>query len=182
MQMPSKMFVHQKTDVVIGIDPDTDKSGIAWLNTTTRILETYRMTFPKLIEYLSSVKSISEQKNISVVVIIEASWVNTHNRHLKSDQSREVVSKTGYNVGRNHQIGIDICNYAKHIGLNVIEQVPLKKGWNGRDGKITHKELQYFTRIEGRTNQEERDAALLAWNHANLPFRMKSYMDKKRGS
>lgn len=49
-----------------------------------------------------------------------------------------------------------------------------------KDGKITHEELAYFTGIMGRTNTEMRDAALLAWNHAGLPIRVKPIEGKKR--
>ena len=60
------------------------------------------------------------------------------------------------------------------IGYEVIEQAPLRKCWKGRDGKITQIELNYFTGITGRTNQEARDAALIAWNFAGFPIRIKT--------
>ena len=43
--------------------------------------------------------------------------------------------------------------------------------WNSKDGKITHEELAKFTGITQRTNQEGRDAALLAWTFAGLPVK-----------
>jgi hypothetical protein len=46
--------------------------------------------------------------------------------------------------------------------------------WNGKDGKITHEELAAFTGLKGRTNQEERDAALIAWNYAGFPLTKKT--------
>jgi hypothetical protein len=49
---------------------------------------------------------------------------------------------------------------------------PLKKNWKGKDGKITHKELALFTGLTGRTNQEARDAGLIAWIFAGLPIRI----------
>jgi hypothetical protein len=55
----------------------------------------------------------------------------------------------------------------------VVEEVkPLKKCWKGRDGKITHEELARFTGLMGHTNQDGRDAALLAWVRAGLPIRL----------
>jgi hypothetical protein len=52
--------------------------------------------------------------------------------------------------------------------------------WKGRDGKITHEELQHLAiitdktnHITNKTNQEARDAALLAWEYAGLPIRIK---------
>ncbi|MDR1339587.1 MAG: hypothetical protein LBK58_06010 [Prevotellaceae bacterium] len=39
--------------------------------------------------------------------------------------------------------------------------------------QITHKELAAFTGITGRNNQEERDAALIAWVWAGLEVKVK---------
>lgn len=169
----------KKADIIIGIDPDVDLSGVAWLHPKTRILETYKMDLPELLCYLSKAKTIYEEKYYKVSIVVEASWGNSHNYHLNEmhieDKKKEkrIAAKTGYNVGRNHQVGIDICKYARSIGFDVIEHTPLRKGWKGCNGKITHVELKYFTGIEGKTNQEERDAALLAWNYAGLPIRVK---------
>jgi hypothetical protein len=64
----------------------------------------------------------------------------------------------------------------EHWGIShdIIKPLVLRvKGrniWRGKDGKITHEELAAFTGITGRTNQEERDAMLIAWNYANLPL------------
>ena len=44
--------------------------------------------------------------------------------------------------------------------------------WQGKDGKITQQEIASFTGITGRNNQEERDAALLAWVYAGLPIKI----------
>ena len=49
---------------------------------------------------------------------------------------------------------------------------PLKKIWQGRDRKITAEELEQVTGKMIRTNQEGRDAALLAWTHADLPVQL----------
>jgi hypothetical protein len=70
----------------------------------------------------------------------------------------------------------------KHKGVDVEEVKPLAKCWRGIDGKITHLELREVVhnaeyRIDARhtvrSNQEERDATLIAWNYANLPMRVK---------
>ena len=54
----------------------------------------------------------------------------------------------------------------------MIEQYPLRKIWKGKDGKITDEEIKAFMPIIERTNQEERDAALLAWNEAGFPMKI----------
>ena len=67
-----------------------------------------------------------------------------------------------------------IVQHCKVMGIDVIEQRPLKKCWKGPDGKITHDELAYFIPgLPQKTNSEERDALLLMWNEANLPMKIK---------
>jgi hypothetical protein len=71
-----------------------------------------------------------------------------------------------------------IVEMCKHYGIEAVEQRPLQKHWRGKDGKITHEELASFTGIMGKTNQEGRDAALLAWVCAGLPIRLKTSLIK----
>ena len=74
-------------------------------------------------------------------------------------------------MGRNHQIGIDIADIARHFSLDVRLQPPLRKIWTGKNRKITHEEICAITGYTAkRSNQEERDAMLLAWTSANLPI------------
>ena len=161
-----------KCDIVIGIDPDIDKSGVAYLNVNNRTLEVSTLSFAQVVEYFNHVV---EQKKAgqSVIVVVEASWMMKSNWHLKFGSRKEYAAATGYKVGQNHQTGKLLCEMARAIGLEVLKHAPLRKCWKGKDGKITADELQQITGLIGRTNQESRDAALLAWCYANLPMRLK---------
>lgn len=161
-----------KYDNYIAIDPDTVKSGVAFLKRETKQLELSSLDFTHLVDYLQFVKKQSDETGDSVIIIVEASWQTKYNWHKKKKDSKAVSSAKGYDVGRNHRTGQLIVEMAESIGLKVIEQFPLKKDWKGPDKKITHNELKFFTGIVGRTNQEERDAALIAWVHAGLPIRV----------
>jgi len=167
--------MENKYQYVIGIDPDTEKSGVAFLEVATRKLKVSSLALPQLIDYLEFVKSKNETDNKKIIVVVEASWTTTHNHHLAGKQTLASASKTGYNVGRNHQQGIVIVEMAKKLGFEVVEQPPLRKCWKGVNGKITHKELAYFTGITGKSNQEERDSILISWNFANFPVRIKNF-------
>lgn len=159
-----------KYDYIIAIDPDTEKSGVATLNPATRTLETQSLTFPFLNDYLITIKCASEEKQLSVLIIVEAGWL--HSKSDFRDVKGKAATRIAKNVGANHETGRKIIEMCKHFGLDVREQIPLKKHWKGKEGKITHCELAAFTRIEGRTNQEERDAALIAWEYAGLSFKI----------
>jgi hypothetical protein len=162
-----------KYDTIVAIDPDVEKSGVAYLKPSTRQLEVSSLEFPLLLEYLQHAKGISEETNESLIVVVEASWLISHNWHKgKADNYRTAAAK-GNSAGRNHEVGRKIVEMCRHYGIEVIEQRPLKKCWKGPGGKITHKELAFFTGLMGKTNQDARDAALLAWSFANLPIRLK---------
>lgn len=158
---------------VIGIDPDIGKSGVGFLEVATRKLEVSTLSFPALMDYFDHVVETKLETGESVIVVVEASWMMKSNWHLKFGSQKEYAAATGYKVGQNHQTGKLICEMARAKGLEVLEHAPLRKCWKGKDGKITADELQQITGLIGRTNQESRDAALLAWCYANLPMRLK---------
>lgn len=163
-----------KKRIVIGIDPDVDKSGVAVLDTETRALRMESATFGQLVSMLQSWSSLD------AVIVVEAGWANAKATwHALPKDSKAVAAKKGLVVGRNQQIGHDIVELCKVYGLEVVEQPPFAKCWSGPDRKITHEELAYFTRIKDRTsNQEKRDAALLAWNYAGFPIKTITYKAK----
>lgn len=156
---------------VIGIDPDCDKSGVAFLHTSSRKLEIKNLSFPLLLEYLKYCKQYSVSNGETYIVVVEAGWLNKKSCYHKAQgRGAEKIAK---DVGANHETGRKIIEMCRYLGVNVDYIAPLRKCWKGPEGKITHKELAAFTGIGGRTNQDERDAALLAWCYANLPIRIK---------
>lgn len=154
---------------IIGIDPDVDKSGVAVLNRHTRELTTYRHPFPELLDCLRAAQCAAKESGHSLVVVVEAGWLNRSNWHTAGKSTR-ISTAIGNATGRNHEVARKIVEMCRHYGIDTIEQKPLRKMWSGPDGKITHAELAAFTQLKGRTNQEERDAALMAWCYAELPI------------
>lgn len=164
-------MIKSRPEIVIGIDPDVSKSGLAYLDVTTKEVQVISNSFPQLLEYL---QNIAGNYTLSgrVVVVVEASWLISTNWHTKRGDSVRTAARKGKDAGRCHEVGRKIVECARYYGLEVVEKLPLKKIWKGKDGKITDEEIKAFIRIEGRTNQEERDAALLAWEYAGLPIRI----------
>lgn len=158
--------------IIIGIDPDTDKSGVAQLMVEGREVETFSAPFPELIDYLQRMAQYQHRTGLRVLVVVEASWRISTNWHTKRGESVRTVARKGNDAGRCHEVGRKIVECARYYGLEVKEQLPLKKMWKGRDGKITHEEISVFIRMGARSNQETRDAALLAWNEAGFPIRI----------
>ena len=159
-------------DNYIGIDPDVEKNGVALVERKTKKLEVTTLTFSELMDYISFIKRVSERDAITYRVVIEAGWLNKSNWHLHRGFSIAKAAEVGRATGRNHQTGILIAEMCDYLGVPYVLRKPLHKVWQGKDGKITAKELSVFTGLRGRTNQEGRDAALLAWCEAGLPIKI----------
>lgn len=160
-----------KADIIIGIDPDVNKSGVGVISKGGEAT-TMSLSFPELLEFLVSTRQQQIVQQTSVVVVVEASWKISTNWHTGRGDSIRTAARKGKDAGRCHEVGRKIVECARYYGLEVVERLPLKKIWKGKDGKITHEEIKAFMPIQGRTNQEERDAALLAWDYAGLPIRL----------
>ena len=159
---------------VIGIDPDVDKSGFALLDCEAREFRTVTaLSFPEMVDKFAELgASLIEGKEITLV--LEDSDVST-NWHYNSRDSKAVCAAKGRSVGLCHATARHLKECAENFGLEVVMMKPLRKFWKGRDGKITHEEAAYFMRgLPKQTNQEGRDAALLAWAYADYPIRTKS--------
>lgn len=163
----------RKYDSIISIDPDVSRSGVAYLNPLTRKLEVSNLTFPQVIDFIKSESNKASANDLSLIVVVEASWLIQGNWHLQQWERKQRAASKGYDVGRNHETGKKIVEMCQYLGIEVLEHYPLRKCWKGKDGKITHEELASFTGLVGRTNQDARDAALLAWIFAGLPIRIK---------
>lgn len=166
------MVCRTKHDNIIAIDPDKEKSGVAYLRPSTRQLEVTNLSFPMLLDYLRHARDKRDESKESLIVVVEAGWMNAKSCfHAAQGKQADKIAK---DVGANHETGRKIIEMCEHYGIEVLPHIPLVKCWKGKDRKITHEELALFTGIKGRTNQDGRDAALLAWTFAGLPIRIKA--------
>lgn len=155
---------------VLGIDPDIEKSGFALLDVEKRtFVSVNSFRFPEAVSFLSTI----DKENL--LVVIEDSAATTNNWHLTRYDSTRTAARKGHDVGLCHATARHLQEMAETYKLKAMSVFPLRKIW-GKDGgeKISHKELSDFVSdMPKRTNQEERDAMLLAWSHAELPIFVK---------
>lgn len=161
-----------KPQIIVGIDPDVEKSGVAYLDCKSRKLEITSLSFPQLLDYLQYIKRQAVINSTIYKIVIEAGWLNKSNWHVKQYDKASIIAAKGNSTGRNHETGRKIEEMCRYWGMPVELIKPLRKMWKGKDGKITQEELAYFTGITGRTSQDGRDAALLAWNYAGFPIKI----------
>ena len=169
----------KKIDWVVGIDPDVDKNGVACVECTTKKVYSTALPFCDTIDYLRQLKRGAEVAEKTMRVIIEAGWLNKAHWHLTAKDTKQSAAAKGNAAGRNHETGRKLAEMCKYFDIpyELIKPLSLKSGgvhiWKGREGKITHEEIANFTGVTQRTNQEQRDAILIAWVWAGLPIKMK---------
>lgn len=168
----------KKTDIIIGIDPDIDQSGVATITTATGIVTTQRMRFPDLLDHLASEHGKAAMGGLKLAVHVEAGWLNTSNWHTNRRMGANYNAAIGQAVGRNQAVGMKLLEMCRHMGMDAFAVRPLQKTmrvgsgtqqmWGGTDGKVRADELERLLADnglympKGRTNQDERDAVLIA--------------------
>ena len=137
----------------IGIDPDVTKSGFAvWHKPLQRFSSIETLSLSEMLDKLHSLRD-----NIALVVV-EAGFLNRGNRHTFKGQSVAAAAKTGENVGRNHQRGMDIVEILEWMRIPYRLQKPsTKNSWKDREATF-----QKITGVKGG-NPEKRDAAMLVF-------------------
>lgn len=151
--------------LIVGLDPDSEATGYAVLDTELRQLSLARLALPELIECMRL------HQGQPVLYILEDVISVTTNWHVKRGQSIATVAKIGYDLGRCAQTGRMIQQLAQSMNLSLIVQRPLSKRWRTPTGKVSHQQLldelqrHRVTLTASRSSQDERDAALLALHH-----------------
>ena len=163
-----------KYDIVIGIDPDVEKSGYVVVESATgKVTTATNWDLSKLYGVLAADKEYCNARGLKMLVVVEAAYLGSHhNWHLGGGFVSPAKAATiGYHSGRNHETGRAIVEFCRYLDVDVIPQKPLKKCWKGPDKKITHEEITKITKWDKkRSNQEIRDALLLAWMHTTQPM------------
>ena len=138
----------KKEKALIGIDPDTDKSGIAFINGAH--LELNNLNFFELFDYLKA----QQLAFPDLVVYVECGFLNSSNWHKSAGKSAAFNAKIGERTGANFETAkkiVEMCEYLK---------IPHQKIKPTRT-KSTNEYFKAATGYQGRTNQEQRDAFFL---------------------
>jgi thymidylate synthase len=161
-----------KPKIIVAIDPDVERNGVATVFPEIRELHVQTLPFAQLLDYLLAQSKRYEAEGKAWKVIIEAGWLSKTNWHLKKEDTKLSAAAKGKSAGRNEQVSRLLGEMCKYWGIPYEHVKPLNKIWKGHDNKITADELAQVIGRKIRTNQEGRDAALLAWHHADIPVRL----------
>lgn len=136
--------------ILIGIDPDVDKSGFARIEGNQLKLD--NLTFFDLFEELKFYK----EREFKPTVYVECGYLNKSNFHKKVGMSAALNAKIGERTGANFETAKKIVEMCEYLKIPYIKIQP-------KASKITNDYFKKITGINTRTNQEQRDAMMLIW-------------------
>lgn len=151
----------------IGIDPDVTNSGVCVWNAETQTIERLCCLpfFGKrhsgefaardgLFDCLTYYATTNDPGDVRVVV--DAGWLNRSNFHARANENQRVNAQIGERTGANHETGKKIIEMCEYLELPCELHRPTRS-------KIGAGYFAHITGCKGRTNQEERDAAMLVF-------------------
>ena len=134
--------------ILIGIDPDVEKSGFARIQGDQLKLD--NLSFFDLFEELKFYK----EREIKPTVYIECGFMNKSNFHKKAGMSAALNAKIGERTGANFETAKKIVEMCEYLKLPYVKIQP-------KASKITNDYFKKITGLKIRTNQECRDAFML---------------------
>jgi hypothetical protein len=141
-----------KTKIIIGVDPDLHKSGIAIMK-FGKFVEITTLPIWKLFDCLLFENSISESSNGDIIVFLEYPD-NTNTYHAGGKGA-------ALNVGKNQAIAIIIKEFLDEVGIKYKLLKPSGYSNFFKDEKF----FKQQTKWEGRTNNDARSAAAMVWQN-----------------
>lgn len=136
---------------IIAIDSDVDKNGVCTIESqdnSENLINLYNMNLWELFNYLFGVGKYAD------IVIIEAGWLNKNRSWHGGGKG------SAYDVGRNHEIGIQIEKFCKDHKINYRLEKPRGYSSVSHDTFMTITEWKHIK----RTNSETRVAGLFAFH------------------
>ena len=91
-----------------------------------------------------------------IQVFVECGYLNKSNWHKKLNGSANINSKIGERTGANFETAKKICEMCEYLGIEHFKIKPTRS-------KIDAATFKAITKIEKRTNQEQRDALMLVF-------------------
>lgn len=133
--------------IKIGIDPDTDKSGVAVMK-DNEVIKLEMIEFYDLLEFLSDLK----YKYDKYIVIIEKGEDNKALFNANKEPNKLKANRIAMNTGRNFETSILLIKHCKR------HQIP-HKTYAPRTPKMNHQYVSKLVKnMPKRSNEEKRDA------------------------
>ena len=144
-----------KFSTVIGVDPDTDKHGVA-IYSNGELVSLLKLNTIELVERFR----FSSDLVFSIENTLANKFIYTRNKtgNDEVNHNDEVNQKIMLSVGRCQQAQTELMRWLDHYGMPYILNAPQKGNW--ADNKAQFKKV---TGWQGRSNKDTRSAAFFGY-------------------
>jgi len=141
--------------IIIGCDPDSDKSGFAfYVNNTLERLECLSLT-----SFYIKLESLAEQFDDIELHIENVNGISSNAFSVKGKDPLPVKLKKAEHVGKCKQAQIEIERIAERFNVPIIHH-KVSKCWKDANGKA---QFEKVTGWAGRSNADTRSAAYMGF-------------------
>lgn len=133
--------------IVIGIDPDANKHGVA-------VYQDSKLVSLDMLQAIEIVERHQPGIRYSIEDVMANKFVYKRNRHGSSSAQ----SKIAMQVGRVQQAQEELVRLLRHHGAEVVLQPPMRGNW-AKQRNI----FEQATGWKGRSNEDTRSAAFFGW-------------------
>jgi hypothetical protein len=141
--------------IIIGIDPDSDKHGVAIFH-SDGLFMLKRLSLMDIHDELIRLNPNRLEPNIEIH-IEDVCGVSYSGFHYKQEESQEVKAKKSENVGMCKQAQKEVERLAERRNIKVVKH-KISKCW-----KKDKKQFELVTGWKGRSNEDTRSAAYFGW-------------------
>jgi len=140
--------------IVIGVDPDSDKHGVAeyW---DGKLVNLYSMRLMDLRDLLEDIKP----RDSIEIHIEDVCGISNSGFHVRAKDPLPVKLKKAENVGMCKQAQREVEYLAEYLGIKLIKH-PISKRWKSQQEKIQFEKVTGWT---GRSNEDTRSGAYMGY-------------------
>jgi len=150
-------------DIVIGVDPDSDRHGVAFYEGGV-LKDLQMMDTPVLIGYITRRQCIMDQVRESILLSIENVKVNQFVYSRNKQSSKAAESKIAMYIGRNQQAQIELEKWLAHYDIPYVLHPPQKGNWAKNKAQF-----EKVTGWQDKSNEDTRSAAFFGYLAINQP-------------
>ena len=143
--------------IVIGIDPDAEKHGVAIYKDGV-LIALHGWTAVQVIEYLNHIEGETHYLLVSIENVMANQFVYARNQH----SNKAAQSKIAMHIGRCQQAQVELMRWLDSFGMHYVLHKPQKGNWADK--------RDLFERITGwdkQSNEDTRSAAYFGWLEAS---------------
>jgi len=158
------LFKAKEYDILIGVDPGSITGVCVWNPEREKILDMQSMSHIKFMEWVLTGKEVYnmvvaiENPNLNQPVFMTREETNIifGTDPTEKVSALRILLRRAQNIGMNKQIAKTLMEFMESKGIDFVPIRPFRK-------KMDAEQFKNLTKWEGRTNQHNRDAAILVF-------------------